>query len=696
MKIINLVFCLLCLSAMVNHTVAQKAATIQFNTKNIFKPQGQHVHSSCITELPNGDLLSCWFQGSGERTSNDVKIMGARLKKGDENWSLPFVMADTPGNPDCNPVVFMDGKNRLHLTWVVVVANAWESSILKTRISGDYSGDGAPKWEWQDIILLKPGDEFIKSVEKQFRENEAPDLAWGGYAPQYEKQVTEAAQNAAYRETGWMGRIRPTVLKSGRIILPLYSDGYNFSLMAVSDDDGDTWKPSLPVCGRGNIQPVVFQKKDGSLVAYMRDNGDAPGRVMVSTSTDNGISWSFAKKTDIPNPGASVAGMVLKDGKWVLVYNDLEDGRYRLRVSLSDDEGATWKYSRYIENNREGGFAYPNIIQSKDGLINITYSWSVKNDKTIKHVSFQPEWISENQSVVTNAEKLGFPPGKKILLLHCDDAGMCPEANEAVKAYYSKGVVRSAAVMMPCPSAADMVSWANSNPGADIGVHLTLTSEWKTYRWTSVTNPLLVPGLLDPQGKLWKDVPEVVVSATPQEVEMEIRAQIALMKSLGHTPTHIDTHMGTLYGSPGYVKVFLKVAQEYGIPANAIDLTDKDVFDYYKAAGYPLTEEVVDLIRNYKLPKLDNFTSAPNAKTYPEKKEAFMKLVTSLKPGLTEIIFHPSVESDNLKSITGSWQQRVWEAQLFSDPDILNFFRDNNIQITTWKEIMEKFNGAKK
>jgi hypothetical protein len=331
------------------------------------------------------------------------------------------------------------------------------------------------------------------------------------------------------------------------------------------------------------------------------------------------------------------------------------------------------------------------MIQSKDGTVHISYTWNIKNEKTIKHVRFLPEWVKESSVIQTNAVKLGFPAGRKILLLHSDDAGMCPEANQAVKDYYSKGIVKSAAVMMPCPAAEDIVKWAVQNPKADIGVHLTLTSEWKTYRWGTVANPHYIPGLLDPQGKMWKSVPEVVRNASPQEVEIEIRAQIALMKSIGHTPSHIDTHMGTLYGSPEFVKVFLKIAEDYQIPANAIDLSNKEVLDYYRSAGYPITAEVVEMVKNYKLPKLDNFTSVPDGKTYEDKKTNFIKLVKSLKPGLTEIIFHPSVETENLKTITGSWQQRVWEAQMFSDPEIINFFAENNIQLTNWKEIMDNF-----
>ena len=110
----------------------------QFISENIFPFQDKHVHSSSIVELPNNDLLCCWFEGSGERTANDVVIMGARLKKGKSEWSKPFLLADTPGFPDCNPVLFIDKNNCLHLYWIVVQANRWETSILKTRVSTNY------------------------------------------------------------------------------------------------------------------------------------------------------------------------------------------------------------------------------------------------------------------------------------------------------------------------------------------------------------------------------------------------------------------------------------------------------------------------------------------------------------------------------------------------------------------------------
>jgi len=118
----------------------------------------------------------------------------------------------------------------------------------------------------------------------------------------------------------------------------------------------------------------------------------------------------------------------------------------------------------------------------------------------------------------TNAEKLGFPAGSKVILLHCDDAGMCDEANIAVRHYFETGDLQSTAVMDPCPYAMELVEWAKTQDSPDVGIHLTLTSEWKNYRWGPVSDPSKVPGLIDPYGKMWHDVPDVVTHASAEEV----------------------------------------------------------------------------------------------------------------------------------------------------------------------------------
>jgi predicted neuraminidase len=362
----------------------------------IFPAQQKHCHGSSIVQLPNGDFLACWFYGSGERSADDVLVQGARLKNGENQWSPVFEMADNPGFPDCNPVLFLDGQNRLWLMWIRVLANGWQNSLLEYRRAEDYQGEGAPKWNWQGVVPLKPGDDFPQVIEAGFEELDYSEPFWAEYARPYSELILEAARDKLKRQLGWMTRIHPLTLPSGRILLPLYSDGFNVSLVAITDDNGETWRVSKPIMGLGPIQPTLVRRNDGTVVAYMRDSGPDPSRVIMATSSDDGETWTVARDTDIPNPGSSLEVIRLKDGRWVMIFNDTESGRHQLALALSEDEGQTWPHKRYLEkasSPREGGFAYPSIIQAADGRLHATYTHSVSDGKSIKHVAVDPEWI---------------------------------------------------------------------------------------------------------------------------------------------------------------------------------------------------------------------------------------------------------------------------------------------------------------
>jgi predicted neuraminidase len=372
----------------------------QIRSRLIFPAQTKHVHSSSIVECPNSDLLAVWFHGSGERTANDVVIQGARLKQGETAWGEVFVAADTPGLPDCNPVVFLDGRQRLWLAWLVVRVNRWEQSLLKYKLSTDYEGNGAPRWQWQDVILIQPDADLPEHLRKGFKQLGYEQQMWGEYAKPYDELLVEAAADPVKREIGWMTRAKPLRITegahAGRLLLPLYSDGFNISLMAISDDDGDNWRPSKPMVGLGNIQPTLARRKDGTIVAFMRDGGESPKRVMVSESKDDGETWSVARDTDLPNPSSSLALVSLSDGRWLMVLNDTEDGRHQLAVVVSEDEGRLWKVKKYLDKSppREGGYAYPTTIQARDGRVHVTYTHDEKPGKSIKHVEFDPAWLA--------------------------------------------------------------------------------------------------------------------------------------------------------------------------------------------------------------------------------------------------------------------------------------------------------------
>lgn len=294
----------------------------------------------------------------------------------------------------------------------------------------------------------------------------------------------------------------------------------------------------------------------------------------------------------------------------------------------------------------------------------------------------------------TWGEKLGYPAGKKVLILHADDIGMCYEANQSAKENLLAGNFQSAAAMVPCPWFNEFADWYTRHPEMDVGLHLTMTSEWKFYRWGPVAPKEEVRGMIDKEGYLHRDVLAVALNANGEQVGKEIRAQIDRAIARGIKPGHIDTHMGTLYARMDFTKAYFQAAIDYNIPAMVIEMTPK-VLEKFRKQGYPITSESAKVLAAYPLPKLDDFNAVPEGKTYDEKLQNFFAMVRSLDPGITEFIFHPSVETEGLKHITGSWQQRVWEAKMFSDPAVKEFFEKEGILFTNWKEMMKRYEERK-
>jgi predicted neuraminidase len=339
-----------------------------FEAQLIFPLNGWHNHASSLVECPNGDLLACWFSGSGERTADDVQILGARRRKGATRWSQSFLMADTPDYPDCNPVLFIDARRRLWLVWITILNHRWEGSLLKYRISTDYQRALAPRWTFGEVLHISPDAQFVEQVEAWLKRLEAQGASLpAALRPRLEVYLQTVRQNARdelSRRLGWMTRI-PPLIEGERIYLPLSP------LVAISDDSGERWRASSPILGAGAVQPSLLRRRDGALVAYMRDNGPPPNRVFVAYSRDNGETWTEAEKTSLPNPGSSVAALALRTGEWLLIGNDTEQGRHQLAVWLSEDEGRTWRLARYLERDEagRGRYAYPCAIQARDGTI---------------------------------------------------------------------------------------------------------------------------------------------------------------------------------------------------------------------------------------------------------------------------------------------------------------------------------------
>ena len=187
------------------------------------------------------------------------------------------------------------------------------------------------------------------------------------------------------------------------MLVGLYSDGFSFSLVGITDDLGKTWTYSEPIVGGGNIQPSFAQRKNGTIVTYMRDNGPPPNRVLVSESTDGGETWGVVYDHPVlNNPGSGLELMQTRDNDWICIYNDLERGRHSLAVSLSEDEGRSWKWTRHLEARQpgDGSFHYPSIIEGSDGRLHATYSYFIERPttgdavgKSIRYVTFTKDWI---------------------------------------------------------------------------------------------------------------------------------------------------------------------------------------------------------------------------------------------------------------------------------------------------------------
>ncbi len=257
----------------------------------IFPLNTRHNHAPGIVECPNGDLFVSWYRGSGERKADDVAVFGAWRANGDSSWGEPFVLADTPGFPDCNTALFVDDRQRLWLFYPTILANTWESCLTNFKVSSQFARPGVPKWDREGMILLKP-DDFGERARRQLDEDvKLLDAALTDKLRQEVEQVRVRLDDKMFQRLGWQPRCKPTQLPTGRLLLPLYTDTFSISIMAISDDRGQTWRAGQPLLGFGAIQPTVLRRNDGTLVAYMRENGPRD-RVRIAESNDDGETWS--------------------------------------------------------------------------------------------------------------------------------------------------------------------------------------------------------------------------------------------------------------------------------------------------------------------------------------------------------------------------------------------------------------------
>jgi predicted glycoside hydrolase/deacetylase ChbG (UPF0249 family) len=289
----------------------------------------------------------------------------------------------------------------------------------------------------------------------------------------------------------------------------------------------------------------------------------------------------------------------------------------------------------------------------------------------------------------TYAERLGWPAGTKAVIFHVDDAGMSHNSNMGAIKAIEDGVGTSLSIMMPCPWVPEIAAYVKDHPQVDAGLHLTHTSEWKKYRWGPVAGGAAVPGLVDTNGYLWPDVPDVVAHATGDEIEAEIRAQIDKALSMGIEPTHLDSHMGTCF-APQFIDRYVKVGIEKKIPILIMGGHMQHIGEQ-AAAFKPLVMAIAMQVWNAGLPVIDDLVTQPtSAKDYDQRKAQLIELLREMKPGITEIIVHCTVQTEVFSYISGSGPTREAELRLLTDPEVKEFIKKEGIVLTTWRELKKR------
>jgi len=293
----------------------------------------------------------------------------------------------------------------------------------------------------------------------------------------------------------------------------------------------------------------------------------------------------------------------------------------------------------------------------------------------------------------TYAERLGWPHGSRVVIFHVDDAGMSYDSNIGTIQAMEKGVATSTSVMMPCPWVPQFAARVQEHPQIDVGVHLTLNAEWKNYRWGPVAGRSVVPGLVDPQGYLWRGVEQTVSNGSPDEFEAEIRAQLDKALAMGIQPTHLDSHMGTCFQMP-FIERYVKLGIEKQIPIMIFGGHLQHVGEEV-GAFRPMLNVLAQNVWNSGLPVLDDLVTKPtNASDYEARKRELIELLRTMKPGVTQIIVHCTAATEVFQHISGSGPARQAELNLMLDPEVRSFIKDQGIVLTTWRELKTRRDAA--
>ena len=283
----------------------------------------------------------------------------------------------------------------------------------------------------------------------------------------------------------------------------------------------------------------------------------------------------------------------------------------------------------------------------------------------------------------------------RYLIVNADDFGMCESANDAVIRLFEAGRLFSSTVMFPCPACERAARFAAAHPEYAVGVHLTLTSEWQTWRWKPLTGGKT---LTDEAGFMWRRTEDVEKHAAYADISAEIEAQYQKALSFGMAPSHLDNHMGTLYGNrtgrPGLLRLALRFAGEKGLPYRLFSKTDLSMTPrgtpkpVYKIAGWVTGA----MARRYKVTVPDyllfpDWTQDLVKDGYEGYRKEILRQWTAIPEGVTETFLHPALETDELKSITPNWFQRVWEFNLMNDPATHAYLAERGVTMISYRDL---------
>jgi chitin disaccharide deacetylase len=278
---------------------------------------------------------------------------------------------------------------------------------------------------------------------------------------------------------------------------------------------------------------------------------------------------------------------------------------------------------------------------------------------------------------------------ERYLIINADDYGMCHASNAAVEDLFDNGYITSTTLMAACPWAEEALQRAKRNPRMNVGLHLTLNSEWELYRWGPVSRTP-VPSLLDGGGYFHRTVEPLLAQATADDVKTELQAQLDWMTSRGYTPTHMDNHMGSLYGLNGrsFLKEAFELCARHGFPFRLprspegfgpVPPEVKETLPKVCAEADRLSIGIVDnlLSLHRRLTPKDSYETV---------KERYLGLIRGICPGISELYLHPALECAELRAICPAWQMRVWEHRLMKDDDVGRTIDNEGIKLTTWKD----------